>query len=608
MKTKWLKMLAVVLSLVLAVPLFLTACSGGDDKGTKDSYEFVYDLNYEGAKSRTVQVKAGTRANRWKPTRSGYTFEDWYTEKECKKEFDFTKAINADTTVYAKWEKDAIKYNVTFNFGEGEDAAEVKVEENKTINETLLPGSPKLGYVVKNWYKDAEKTQKWDMGKDVVTSDITLYADFARDPSIPVDEDGNIKYENVKVQVYVGSDWDMSTVALKPLAEKFNEQYKGKIEVTIETSYNDGMAKNNTLRIQQNPGMNETYGNYYTVEEVFELAGIKYDADAWYTQAAQDSLIAGERYSIPLVAGVPHLVYNKTLMKKYAGTGNGDEVKLPKTYSELSALLKKAYAGESTTDKNFKSIMSDRSWAYKEGPSYAAFIQNSADYYVYENGDFVNKWTGTTMDDAVTAMKNTWDLFSEHGDVHGTAVSDNGMSESALNGVGEGNALMGMVQFTRCMADNGTKGKYTDDIGILPLSGLFTDKTGGQSQQIPVHTIGIQFQKGSDISLVELAAAGLFADYVSKNSVDCAKAGWYPLRKDVVESNAFQKSNDAVIKLMLQVGDPENFRTLDGFAGGKGIFNKTAAEGYIVPAFDNKEPDFKKIVEDLKASINGSLI
>ena len=40
------------------------------------------------------------------PTREGYTFEGWYTDKECTVAFDFDKdLIEKDITLYAKWEK-----------------------------------------------------------------------------------------------------------------------------------------------------------------------------------------------------------------------------------------------------------------------------------------------------------------------------------------------------------------------------------------------------------------------------------------------------------------------------------------------------------------------
>ena len=40
------------------------------------------------------------------PTRKGYTFKGWFTDKELTKSFNFNTTITADTTLYAKWEED----------------------------------------------------------------------------------------------------------------------------------------------------------------------------------------------------------------------------------------------------------------------------------------------------------------------------------------------------------------------------------------------------------------------------------------------------------------------------------------------------------------------
>lgn len=41
------------------------------------------------------------------PKRDGFTFDGWYTDDTYTTEFDFNQPITSDTTVYAKWEKDA---------------------------------------------------------------------------------------------------------------------------------------------------------------------------------------------------------------------------------------------------------------------------------------------------------------------------------------------------------------------------------------------------------------------------------------------------------------------------------------------------------------------
>jgi len=45
------------------------------------------------------------------PTREGYTFGGWYTDEACTKAYDFSAAVTADLTLYAKWTKKAADNN-----------------------------------------------------------------------------------------------------------------------------------------------------------------------------------------------------------------------------------------------------------------------------------------------------------------------------------------------------------------------------------------------------------------------------------------------------------------------------------------------------------------
>ena len=42
------------------------------------------------------------------PTREGYTFAGWYTDEACTEAYDFSAAVAADMTLYAKWTKNAV--------------------------------------------------------------------------------------------------------------------------------------------------------------------------------------------------------------------------------------------------------------------------------------------------------------------------------------------------------------------------------------------------------------------------------------------------------------------------------------------------------------------
>lgn len=67
----------------------------------------VFDSN-GGSAVASQTVNDGDKANKpANPTKSGYIFVGWYTDKNYGTEFDFTKAVMANTTAYAKWKADA---------------------------------------------------------------------------------------------------------------------------------------------------------------------------------------------------------------------------------------------------------------------------------------------------------------------------------------------------------------------------------------------------------------------------------------------------------------------------------------------------------------------
>ena len=49
------------------------------------------------------------------PTREGYTFDGWYDKKENGKEYDFTKEVTSDISLYAYWSKIGDKTNEDVN-------------------------------------------------------------------------------------------------------------------------------------------------------------------------------------------------------------------------------------------------------------------------------------------------------------------------------------------------------------------------------------------------------------------------------------------------------------------------------------------------------------
>lgn len=76
-------------------------------KWTANDY-YVSFVTEHGKTPTSQNVKYnGTATNPGELTEDGYTFIGWYTDDTYDTEFDFTQPITGNTTVYAKWEKNA---------------------------------------------------------------------------------------------------------------------------------------------------------------------------------------------------------------------------------------------------------------------------------------------------------------------------------------------------------------------------------------------------------------------------------------------------------------------------------------------------------------------
>jgi uncharacterized repeat protein (TIGR02543 family) len=114
------------------------------------------------------------------PTRSGYTFDGWYTEAYDGTLWDFgADTVTGDITLYAHWKE---LYTVTFNAqgGSAVDAVTGLLEGAKLEK----PADPtRSGYTFDGWYTEANDGTLWDFGADSVTADMTLYAQWKRNAS-----------------------------------------------------------------------------------------------------------------------------------------------------------------------------------------------------------------------------------------------------------------------------------------------------------------------------------------------------------------------------------------------------------------------------------------
>lgn len=83
-----------------------------NDSGTLFKLNAGVKVSFSAGKGSKVDFQTtaanGSVAKPADPTREGYTFVGWYTDEACTEAYDFSVAVTADMTLYAKWVKNAV--------------------------------------------------------------------------------------------------------------------------------------------------------------------------------------------------------------------------------------------------------------------------------------------------------------------------------------------------------------------------------------------------------------------------------------------------------------------------------------------------------------------
>ena len=101
-------------------------------------------------------------------------------------------------------------FTVTFNSQGGSNVAAIKkVAAGENITKPEDP--TKEGSDFDGWYKEAACTNAWDFAKDVVTSDVTLYAKWEKKGTINAQVQNGALYNNLVDEVRAVSGFDVET-------------------------------------------------------------------------------------------------------------------------------------------------------------------------------------------------------------------------------------------------------------------------------------------------------------------------------------------------------------------------------------------------------------
>lgn len=141
-----------------------------------EEFDVTFDLAYDGAPEPTVvQVTEFAKVSKpADPVREGHLFDGWFTDEELTQAYDFNTPVEANLTLYAKWDDEVITVEVKFDLNyEGAAAmTPVVIAENTKVTK---PADPvREGYVFLGWFEDeAENAFDFDT---LVEADLALEA------------------------------------------------------------------------------------------------------------------------------------------------------------------------------------------------------------------------------------------------------------------------------------------------------------------------------------------------------------------------------------------------------------------------------------------------
>ena len=163
------------------------------------SYTVAFDAN-GGSAVASQTVKYGAKATQpANPTRTGYTFQGWYTAKDGGARYDFNQTVTGNVTLYAHWT--ANTYTVSFDANGGSSVAAQKV---KYGSRATKPADPtRTGYTFQGWYTAKDGGARYDFNQ-TVTGDVTLHAHWTKEPSALKRLAGATRYDTMEQIVETG--------------------------------------------------------------------------------------------------------------------------------------------------------------------------------------------------------------------------------------------------------------------------------------------------------------------------------------------------------------------------------------------------------------------
>jgi uncharacterized repeat protein (TIGR02543 family) len=164
--------------------------AGVDTKALLIDVVEAYTITFNAGEGVTVSPSSGLTGGNGTvslptPSRTGYSFSGWFTAASGGTQVTTSYVFSASTTIYAQWTINT--YTVTFNSQSGSAVSSQSVTHGGKATEPSEP--TREGYTFGGWYKESGATNAWSFASDAVTSNVTIYAKWTKDPVSVLESD-----------------------------------------------------------------------------------------------------------------------------------------------------------------------------------------------------------------------------------------------------------------------------------------------------------------------------------------------------------------------------------------------------------------------------------
>lgn len=271
------------------------------------TFTVTFNFNYSGSKPTQVKVEGGKAvAEPEDPTREGYSFTGWYTEKDCENLFDFATPITKNLVLFAGWEQANLTVTFNFNYVGAPATQNVTVAKGETVEKPTDPEREDYAFVA--WCLDASGEQVYDFSS-IVNESFTLYAKWSLSvATITFDLGYETTDSTFTVKTAVGKameapesptrtgynfqGWFVSLSDSNPfdfssvIENSFSLTAKWEIIVlTVTFNYNYGTVESTTVNVEYGKTVQEPENKRSGYLCVWQLSGAEFDFSTPITES-----------------------------------------------------------------------------------------------------------------------------------------------------------------------------------------------------------------------------------------------------------------------------------------------------------------------------------